>query len=38
MRDARALEGVMKLEVAGRRHVTGNAALNGVLNQVPRGS
>ncbi len=37
VREVRALEGIVELEVAGRRHVTGSAALAGVMVQVPRG-
>jgi DtxR family Mn-dependent transcriptional regulator len=35
VREVRAAEGIVELEVAGRRHVTGSAALAGVMVQVP---
>jgi DtxR family transcriptional regulator, Mn-dependent transcriptional regulator len=37
VREVRALEGIVEVEVAGRRHVTGGSALAGVMVQVPRG-
>jgi Fe2+ transport system protein FeoA len=37
VREVRALEGIVELEVAGRRHVTGSAALAGVMVQRPSG-
>jgi DtxR family Mn-dependent transcriptional regulator len=37
VREVRPEEGIVELEVAGRRHVTGSAALSGVMVQVSRG-
>jgi DtxR family transcriptional regulator, Mn-dependent transcriptional regulator len=37
VREVREVEGITELEVAGRRHVTGSAALSGVMVQVARG-
>lgn len=37
VREVRAVEGITELEVAGRRHVTGSAALSGVKVEVAHG-
>jgi len=37
VRDVREPEGIVELEVAGRRHVTGSASLAGVMVQAPSG-
>jgi DtxR family Mn-dependent transcriptional regulator len=37
VQESRVEEGVVELEVGGRRHVTGSAALAGVMVQAPRG-
>ncbi len=37
VREVRAAEGTMEIEIGGRRHVTGRAALAGVMVQAARG-